>query len=196
MATVKEKYAVEFMDHLFYDETSPSCLRWKSDRFGGVHGKIVVAAMGSVAGTLSKQHNRYIVSIMGTKYQAAIIVCKLKCVEGHEELGSMVVDHIDKDSTNNVVSNLRVVTQEKNTRNSGKRSSNKTGKPGVYFTTKKCGSTYAVAIWTDLSRKTYSKWFSVKKLGREEAFRLASVARDAAIDGMNARGAGYTEDHR
>lgn len=189
-----EKYNFPFEKHLYYDETSPSCLRWTSDRFTGIHRKIIIATKDSIAGTLSKQHNRYVISINGVKYQASCIVCKLNCLSGYEKLGELVAEHKDKDSTNNKVSNLRITTQTINLRNSGKRKTNTSGKIGVHKTIK-CSVIYFVASYTDLNGKLKSKWFSTKKLGYEAAFRSAGEFRDNAIIGMNEMGAGYTEDH-
>jgi len=48
--------------------------------------------------------------------------------------GSLLVDHIDQDSLNNRLSNLRLVTRRQNRENSKLNSNNSTGYRGVYKT--------------------------------------------------------------
>lgn len=189
-----DKYNFPFHLHLCYDETSPSCLRWKVDKWSGIHDKILVAAKDSIAGTHNKQWNRYQISIDGIKYQVAAIVCKLNKLTCSELIGKLIVEHKDKDSTNNLISNLRITTQKINMRNSGKRVTNTSGKTGVHRSVK-CGTIYFVASYTDLDGRLKSKWFSTKKLSYEKAFTAACAYRDDAINRMNSVGAGYTEDH-
>jgi hypothetical protein len=195
MSDIADKYSIDFSAHLYYDETSPSCIRWKEDRYAGVHGKIKVRCAGEPAGTKSVRDKRWIVSIDKIKYQVSLIVCKILEVNGHNDIGPKVVDHINKDSCDNRVANLRIVDQVYNLRNSGKRKTNKSGKTGVHWTHKK-GYKYAVASWVDLSGKIVQRWFSINKYGEQTAFDMAVSSRDAAINSMNSKGAGYTEDHR
>ena len=194
MSDIAEKYGIDFTKYLYYNEESKSCLRWNTDIFSGLYDSLKVASKDSDAGTISK-HNRYVVTINGVKYQASLIVVKLRKIENYNSIGEYVVDHKDKDSLNNKESNLRVVNQTTNLRNSGKRRTNKSGKVGVSWT-EKCGVYYAVAQWNDyVTGKAKGKWFSVKKLGKSKAFEQACLYRDYIIKKMNEDGAGYTEDH-
>jgi hypothetical protein len=194
MSKLAEKYGIDFTEYLYYDEESKSCLRWAKDIFSGLYDNLQVANKNSDAGTLSK-YNRYVVTINGVKYQASLIVAKLRKIENSDNIGGCVVDHRDKNSLNNKESNLRVVNQATNLRNSGKRKTNKSGKVGVSWITR-YGTCYAVAQWNDYATgKTKGKWFSEKKLGKSEAFEQACRYRDYVINKMNEDGAGYTEDH-
>ena len=42
----------EFAKHFYYDETSPSCLRWKVDRYGGKGYNIKKISQGDIAGSI------------------------------------------------------------------------------------------------------------------------------------------------
>ena len=107
-----------------------------------------------------------------------------------------VVDHIDGNSLNNKIENLRIVTKEKNARNLKKRQDNKSGVTGVRFhTDKRCRATYWKARFHDLDGKHICKYFSVEKIGNDEAFRLACEWRAEQIRLLNEQGAGYTERH-
>lgn len=99
---------MKFEDYLYYDESSPSCLRWKTQR-----GSI---KKDQVAGGISKREGRWRVSISGTKYYAHRIVWYL-----HNLNSAMpeFVDHKDRDGLNNKYSNLRQATHQQNMFNRG-----------------------------------------------------------------------------
>ena len=108
-------------DYFYYDEDSPTCLRWAVDIFTGVHRKILNAEVGSVAG--GKDHNGYWrVQLNGKKYLVHRIVWEI--LNG-PILPKIVIDHIDRVRTNNRIDNLRVVSQAVNTRNRVKNKRNK-----------------------------------------------------------------------
>lgn len=90
----------------FYDETSPSCLRWKIDAGARVR-------KGSEAGSLGN-NARYEVKAFGRGYFAHHIIWTL-----HHGLipPEREIDHIDINSTNNRINNLRLVTGSQNKKN-------------------------------------------------------------------------------
>ncbi|QHJ81626.1 MAG: hypothetical protein [Bacteriophage sp.] len=114
------------MINLFeYDESSPSCLRWKVSRLGGRGIKA-----GDVAGSIdSKGYWR--VGVAGKEYRAHRIVYHI--VTGNIISEDLQVDHIDKDRANNRISNLRLVTNQQNQFNKNLLSNNTSGITGVVW---------------------------------------------------------------
>lgn len=182
---------INWADLLYYDETSPSCLRWKADRTCG-KGRTHVKA-GDAAGT-NHLKGYWTVGVGSNTYLAHRIVVEL--TDG-KPVGVRTVDHINRVKTDNKRSNLRVVDREINNRNMSMSSANKSSVTGVFLhscTTKYGVYAYWTAIWKEGS-KSVQKRFSIGKLGNDEAFKLACKAREEAITKLNAEGAGYTSDH-
>lgn len=196
--------ATKPMDHIlwselfYYDETSPSCLRWKYDRRTGKDNRILRKAAGDVAGYKSTQvdgYERYVVTVgkgHGTSYLAHRIVMSI----AGQKVDGQDVDHIDGNSLNNVVSNLRFADIKTNARNRKKSPRNTSGVTGVSLIT--CNKT-GVPRWYGFVRKTNGKStcksFRVDKLGNDAAFRLACEWRNQMMEQLNREGAGYTDDH-
>lgn len=189
---------VNWEDVVYYDETSPSCLRWACNiPYRGTFGDKVSykRVVGDIAGTIQRSNNRFKLKYQQKAYMAHRVIYELFYGPIDKKL---VIDHIDGDGTNNRIENLRLVTQGHNARNTKKRGSNKTGVNGVteMEITSKYDITYKYysANWF-IDGKNFNKYFSVVKLGNEEAFRLACEYRAKMIEELNAQGAGYTERH-
>ena len=172
---------MDWHKYFYYDETSPSCLRWKIDKGRRSKGDVV-----------SKKTQRYYVVWLSEKqYCLHRIIYEMhfgKIAEG------LVVDHINQDSFCNRIDNLRAITQVKNQRNNRKRISNTSGVHGVSLDEKTSGNFYWVASWNITENKQVHKSFSLKKFGAY-AFLLACEYRKQMIEELNAQGAGYTEQH-
>lgn len=160
----------------YYDETSPSCLRWKKDvyRLPG----IIAVHKDSVAGN-NHVANGKIVS-MRVKLKVDGIRHHLKvhriiwCLFNKEFHDDLVIDHIDGNPTNNRIGNLRQVTSKKNARN--RKMPERVGQfNGIVGVTKKNGGYYAEIGRVDGKRVTKS--FAVSKYGDLTAFYLACKAR-------------------
>lgn len=172
---------MDWSEWFYYDETSPSCLRWKVNKGRKKKDDIVS----------SKTQRYFTVCLNNRQYCVHRIIYELyfgKIPEG------LVVDHINQDSFCNKINNLRAITQVKNQRNSKKRKTNKSGVQGVSFDEKTSGKFYWVASWSVSENKQLHKAFSLDTYG-EEAFKLACEYRTKMINELNAQGAGYTEQH-
>jgi hypothetical protein len=181
---------LNFDAYLYYDEGSPSCLRWGVNIYCGKGLTTLKVAAGTAAGTL-RSDGYYTVKVAGVVYQAHRVVWELF----NASPGENDVDHLDGNPSNNRLGNLRCVTHRVNKRNSKQHSSNTSGTTGVQLCANSAGCQYWRASWYSLSGKRKSKNFAIKRRGEREAFRLACECRDRMIEELNLRGAGYTETH-
>jgi hypothetical protein len=173
---------------LYYDETSPTFLRWKKN--SGWTGKYLKIKEGDTAGCIAST-NKVHVCINSKTYYGHRIVWLLT----HGSIDNcQVIDHIDGNSSNNSKNNLRQVSTDVNTRNRKQNSRNSSDTVGVYLKNMK-GSPYWTATWQDLQGNKHRKHFSVNKYSDNGAKQLAIAARKEAIDLLNKHGAGYTARH-
>lgn len=99
---------------LYYDETSPTFLRWKED--SGWTGYYFKVRKDDVAGCITDRNKIY-VTLNRKIYFAHRIVWIL---HNKNILNDGVIDHIDGNSLNNCILNLRQVCTATNTRNKKK----------------------------------------------------------------------------
>lgn len=169
-----------FCDIYTYDETSPSCLRWKVSR--------CKARAGDVAGGKTKE-GYFRVRNKKRKHLVHRVIWEMFYGEVPKGL---VVDHINRDRSDNKISNLRLLNYEESAHNCRKKSSNTSGLTGVAYE----GGEHPRwrATWMEgLRLKTKS--FSVKKHGEAEAKRLATMHRDAMLENLKEKGVFYSEEH-
>lgn len=153
---------------LYYDETSPTCLRWKVERYNTYGGKIT--SIGDIAGNLNK--NGYVrVCANKTEYLGHRLVWCL--CSGKDLISNLVIDHIDQDKSNNKINNLRLVTWSANAFNKALDKNNKSGVSGVFW----CRNTL---VWISVNKhngKNFNKTFNPKylypDLPPEEAKQMA-----------------------
>jgi len=184
------KYGGYLAEFFYYDEDSPSGLRWKR-----VYKKGSTAKIGDVVG--SNDDGYWRVHALGTHYKAHKIVWAL--LNNFENQDGLHIDHIDGNPSNNKIHNLRLVEHTLNARNKPMMKSNTSGIHGVCFQTVKTrNGNYVdryVAGWRDLSGKPRTKCFSVNVYGKELAEFLAEEYRLYQIDVLNLMGAGYSNRH-
>lgn len=188
----------EVLERYFeYDSESPSGLRWKIDRYAGRHYNILVVKAGTAAGSIQTDrkdinYKFWVVNVNRRLHQVHRIIYCL-C---HGSLDSkLYIDHIDGNSLNNKIENLRAVEPRFNSRNSKKYAANTSGVTGVYIQKdKRTGHVYIIAFWKE-NKKHRVKCFSVNKYGYDLAFELACKYREEIIAKLNEDGYGYTERH-
>jgi hypothetical protein len=183
---------IDWNDWFYYDETSPSCIRWKVDRYKGKNFETPMVKAGDVAGSICA-NGYWRVGFRKKQYKVHRIIWFL--MHGFHPVK---VDHKDGNKLNNFKSNLRHADGKINRRNVKKAKNNSSGVTGVTFTGKVIeGKNYQYwyATWNDITGQPMSKVFSVLVHGYDEAFRLACEYRARMIEELNRQGAGYTERH-
>lgn len=149
---------IKIADLLELNPNSKTGLTWKIS--------ISNRLQGSEAGRLwihpKKPENRYyIVGIGGKQYKVHRIIWELKFGEIPE---GKIIDHINGDSLDNRIENLRIATYIHNNSNKKKASNNTLGFSGVSWTVTNEGNLYFCAA-VRYANKQHRKNFSVEKLG-------------------------------
>ena len=190
---VKELSFEEFDEVFYYDETSPSGLRWKVDRFKNKGAKLFSA--GDVAGNKRYLPNGkprcWSLKFNGCPHMVHRIIWLLKNKCLNPEL---VIDHKDGNAFNNNISNLKEKTHADNARNRS-YTKPKEGIVGVVERIGSCGIPHFRATWSDGQGNNCCKNFSTRKYGREEAYRLACEVRKNKIEELRMLGFDYTDRH-
>lgn len=185
---------IKWEDYFYYDETSPSGLRWKVDRYGGAHGLSLMTSAGNPAGTkIYRECGKpkcYRVKVAGKPAASAQrIIFELF---GFEVPEGWTIDHIDGNPFNNALDNLKLKTRKGNSHNMQTPISSSTGFVGVSWVVSKSGkTTQARATWSEDGKKRY-KYFNAQKLGLLPAFQMACEYRLEQLQRMNKNGAEYT----
>lgn len=175
-----------------YDENSPSGLSWRKDIIcSNRHPSNFSSVVGKVQGD-SKKGFYYRISIERKGWAVHRIIWIL-C--GGKFLDGEVIDHIDGNSLNNRIENLRVIPRGVNNMNFKMYCTNRTGKTGVNLIDNGSGKFYYMAHWSNFENKVMRKYFKIDDLGIMVAFRDAVIYRTKMIEELNLQGAGYTERH-
>ena len=189
-------YDLNFKDLLYYDPSSKSCLRWKEEKRSGRNYSIIHVEKDSEAGNLVFDKNGnplYIdIRIGKTTFKAQRIVWLL-----HDNLlnENEVIDHLDGNPHNNLISNLQSKSYAENSRNRKKASNNTTGHTGICWNKTKTSEGYR-SRFNDLSGNRISKFFTMSKYkNKEDALEAAIKWRKEQIEELNKNGANYTERH-
>lgn len=156
---------MEWNDVFYYDESSPSCLRWKIS-----NGKTL---KDSVAGTIKGQYY-YRVQYKRKIYTVHRIIWEMFNSEIQD---TFEIDHKDLNKENNKIGNLRLVSKIVNCRNRPLRKDSTSGINNVYRRVKilKSGNIFVswIGRFLDINGKRHSKEFSVRKYGEVDAKQMA-----------------------
>lgn len=169
----------ELKNIIYYDETSVTCLRWKSDIISG-NGAVKINK-DSEAGCFDKNKGYCRVKIKGRIMYAHRLIYILH----YDNLSSSeVIDHIDGNPRNNKINNLRSCSKSENSRNMKIADKNKFG-VGITLNNSK---TAFRCRWVDMNRLTNNgvptvkeKHFNISKFGYDEALQLAREYRALKI---------------
>lgn len=115
---------------LYYDETSPTFLRWKIDIPSGRYNRTIKTRSGDVAGSIKKTGYSE-TKLLGRLYKNHRVIWVL--CNKQSLTTNLVIDHIDRNKSNNSIENLRLVTQKENMYNFlPKDVKSRTGLVGIY----------------------------------------------------------------
>ena len=141
--------------------------------------------VGQVAGYLSKGDGYISIGVDGYYYKAHRLVWLY--VYGYFPKGRKpLIDHRDGNKTNNRLKNLGEVSAAENQRNLKLSAKNTSGATGIIRVGLPNGSKtkinyYWIASWYDENGKERVKYFSIRKLGEEQAKQLATTHRGERI---------------
>ena len=165
-----------FSEYFKIDPLSPTGLSWNKNRQGQTK-------YGDPTNTY-KSTGYYRVKLYGQQYLVHRIIMALL---GYN-LTDMVVDHIDGDGYNNCTSNLRVITQAENRRNSRKRVDNTTEYTGLSYCEDQCRW---IANWYEHGKRKTKTFYIINYSGSKYIALAAAISfRKEALKDF-----GYTENH-
>lgn len=195
MAAEKDYASINWNKIYQIDESSPTGMSYKIFTYAGDKNQILHGYPGKPAGHKAqcKNGDKRVWAIYykkDGKYKEYMVHRILMVLSGNNPNG-LIVDHINGDSLDNNISNLRLVERHVNARNAEIRKDSPYGINGVNQT----GSSF-VARWKE-NGKSRSKSFSFLKYGIMPAFKMAVEARNSAILNINRilGQDGYTERH-
>jgi len=174
---------------LSLDDKSPSGVSWNTDRFMGNGTGRKYASKGDSAGYLDEYWK---VKFKSCKYSLHNVVYTLAF--GNIPKG-YVVDHINRNPSDNSLTNLRIIPLEMNCRNRKKSSRNTSNFTGVHLDRKNYRCVTFVTTWYDAQGLKRTKSFSASKYGILEAQVKACLYRQQKIKELNLQGLGYTQNH-
>lgn len=153
-----KRVSVEFYDiaitDLVYDESSPSCLRWRKT--------------GEPAGC--QDSNKYWLVRVGGRIGKLLRAHRIVWYIQHGQLPDLL-DHRDTDPANNRIVNLRVATESQNRHNANRHVDNTSGYKGVYWD-KRTGK------WVVKVSLNYESHWGGRFTDKQEAIEVAKDLRN------------------
>lgn len=179
------RYTKELLDYLEYNPSTDGCLCWVVSPNKGIH-------IGDSAGYYD---GYFRVKIKGKTYLSHKIIWGM--FNGFIDQTGKEIDHVDGNTKNNTIENLRLVNRSINMRNVSRKSNNSTGITGVVRKIDNYkGSEYIryIAIWTTINGLRKSKSFKVSNC-EDTSKNQAILYREKMISELNREASGYTERH-
>lgn len=175
---IKKDYS-KVHKYVKYNNLLDTKLEWIVDRYCG-RGRLR-AEKGSPAGSIPSREYSHI-SINGEKFLTHLVVWYLHNGFVPDE---SVIDHIDRNKSNNDISNLRCVSRSINSKNKLHRGSN-TGYQSISESIRTKDSCFTLS-WQDSSsglivRNKKSFYYGPKSRTREDALKLALNLRQELIE--------------
>lgn len=188
------KYDYEVLSKYFkVDPKSVSGLSWNVRIMSGRNNEVVFKEIGQPAGSIDysryKLPQSWRVQLNNQRFQVHRIIWLLTYKYIDEDL---VIDHLDGNPLNNLISNLEMKTQVENTRNRKPQSEN-TGVCAMLNRGKTQVYTYR-ATWTDHTSCVRHKDFNVSEYG-EDAQKLAIAYRFSKLKELESFGVVYSDRH-
>lgn len=182
---------IDWNEHFYYDETSPSCLRWKRNAANNKVKKNDIAGV-FIYKNKNKNKGYFRVSIFNVTLACHRIIYE---IFNGNILENYQIDHIDRNTRNNNINNLRAVAPRDNCVNQTKHKTNTSSYTGVHLKDNGNGTIYWSAQWNDINKKRCVKNFSVKKFGYEKALELAIEYRKIQTELLKTQGVNYSYTH-
>ncbi len=165
-------------------------LRWVRN---AARNKVKIGDVAGIYKPKKRKPNKgyYMIYVSGISKAAHRIIWEMH----YETLTSnQQIDHKNGITTDNRINNLRVVDNQTNCFNQGKRITNKSGITGVHITDNGNGKMYWVASWME-NGKRRGRMFSIAKYGNDEALSLAIRVREQAVLKLIESGINISERH-
>ena len=166
---------VNWEELFYYDESSPTCLRYKVDNNGVFSGKRFANDVAGYINT-SDNYSRYKVGYLGKEYMVHRVIYQM--LRG-DIRSDMVVNHINANSQDNRICNLEQVTTADNNRkqkhhvNDHVTRNNSSGVNCFRFTDTEYGNLTCHIFIRDVLGNTITKKISCLKYGKDEAKAVA-----------------------
>lgn len=178
-----------FKDYLYIDSTSPTGIRWKvktgpRNSANSVAGSFSFSKDGIPKGGTLKLNTK--------NYSLSRVIWVL--YHGFLE-DDMVIDHINNNSHDNRIENLRCVTSAENSRNRVRNINSTNENVGVYFKSKDKNASSRFCAVVSINNKRFNKSFSTEKYGFEQAKQMAISWRVDTLRKANEFGANYSDNH-
>lgn len=180
---------VDWVQYFKLDSTSPSGLSWNRTLVTP-RRLIPLIWPGKPAGSLGCASNagkkcwNVDIRVLGDSKSRSYKVHRILMVLQGFKLKGKVVDHINGESSDNTLSNLRVTTIKANARNCKVQNNSPYGLSGVGLQTDSIGNSYFISRWMQDGKRIQLN-FPISKLGVMEAFKQAVVSRQTAIARIN-----------